>query len=497
MLSLQSRKRGAINLLVMVVLASLLRIPSLFEPLWNLDEAMYITIGRSLAEGKKLYSDIYDNKPPSLYYLALLANGSFISYRALTFIFGLTSVIIFYFFSQKFFKSPKIKVNSDVHSEKKWLLAVIAFIFFVSTPVFEGNTGNAELFFLLPLLSAIYIYISSPNSLKKLFMSGILMGLGILIKIPVLLDATLISYLLFIGWYQNGNFKKLIQSQLFYSAGISLPILLVGIYLWNLGTLNDFIQANLINNFSYLKEWPVSYLYGFEVLSTRVLLLVIFLISLFPLSKVLDKPTFLILVWFSLGLSGVLLSSRPYTHYFLQIAPTLALAIPMVLVSTPPKKIIPLAILTTFILVFVNFSFLRQKPVEYYLNFLNYIRGNKTYESYISWFGDDTLQNYYLASRLKHFRKLENPENDSIYIYSDNPALYVLTNHTPQVKYFVWFHVDAYSDKTAVSENLERNPPYAIVTIRPLEWFPSLNTLINKKYKLVESVGSTRIYALR
>src|SRR6202166_3137744 len=54
-------RRAAVPGLVTLVI---LRLPSLMEPHWYTDEAGYVNVGRSLLQGKVLYAQIWNNKPP-------------------------------------------------------------------------------------------------------------------------------------------------------------------------------------------------------------------------------------------------------------------------------------------------------------------------------------------------------------------------------------------------------------------------------------------------
>jgi hypothetical protein len=47
-----------------------LRGPSLVEPTWYSDEGTYADVGRALLHGATLYRDVWDNKPPGVYWLA-------------------------------------------------------------------------------------------------------------------------------------------------------------------------------------------------------------------------------------------------------------------------------------------------------------------------------------------------------------------------------------------------------------------------------------------
>src|SRR5215469_1652505 len=86
---------GATVLLVLVAL----RLPSLFEPAWSSDEGAYANIGRALDLGGVLYSGVWDNKPPGMYWLsaAAMAGGASVLRMqiALTVIVALETLLVF------------------------------------------------------------------------------------------------------------------------------------------------------------------------------------------------------------------------------------------------------------------------------------------------------------------------------------------------------------------------------------------------------------------
>ncbi len=53
----------------------LLRIPSFIEPPWYSDAGTYADIGWALNHGARLYVDVWDNKPPGIYWLSALLVG--------------------------------------------------------------------------------------------------------------------------------------------------------------------------------------------------------------------------------------------------------------------------------------------------------------------------------------------------------------------------------------------------------------------------------------
>ena len=126
----------------------LLRLPSLFEPYWYGDEGIYQVLGVAMRSGRLLYRDIWDNKPPLLYYFYSLFNSDQFYVRLFSLIVGLISVFAFFYLSKKLFKKEKIVFLTT---------AVYAVLF--GLPLLEGNIANAENFMLLPtILAAILIF---------------------------------------------------------------------------------------------------------------------------------------------------------------------------------------------------------------------------------------------------------------------------------------------------------------------------------------------------
>ena len=81
---------------IILIVFSLLRLPSLFEPLWYGDEGIYQVLGRAVLHGTTLYQGIWDNKPPFLYLTYALVNADQFAIRLLSFLAGILSVYGFY-----------------------------------------------------------------------------------------------------------------------------------------------------------------------------------------------------------------------------------------------------------------------------------------------------------------------------------------------------------------------------------------------------------------
>ena len=59
----------------LVSLALALRLPAFFDPIAHMDDQFYRLVGTQLLEGADLYVDIWDRKPPGMFYLAALISA--------------------------------------------------------------------------------------------------------------------------------------------------------------------------------------------------------------------------------------------------------------------------------------------------------------------------------------------------------------------------------------------------------------------------------------
>lgn len=170
-----------------------LRMPSLIEPYWYGDEGIYQVIGKALNNGYILYKDIWDNKPPLLYFVYALGNGDQLILRSLSLIVGTFSSVIFFFLAQIVLKSQRAA-----------LLATLLYVVLFATPIIEGNIANAENFMILPIIiSALLIYKetdqrrgSLPAAPLSFPIAGFLLGTAFLLKIVALFDLAAFCFFL-------------------------------------------------------------------------------------------------------------------------------------------------------------------------------------------------------------------------------------------------------------------------------------------------------------
>jgi len=177
------KSRGYWFLLITSFFFFLLRLPSLFEPYWYGDEGIYQVLGIAMNQHRLLYRDIWDNKPPLLYFVYSIFGSDQFWVRLFSLLVGLLTVIAFYFLVRKLFEKERIV----------WITTALFTLLF-GLPLLEGNIANAENFMLLPIITAGFLVLKStetkiPNAKYKLLLTaGFLLGVAFLFKIVAVFD---------------------------------------------------------------------------------------------------------------------------------------------------------------------------------------------------------------------------------------------------------------------------------------------------------------------
>lgn len=450
----------------------LFRLPSFFEPLWYGDEGIYQVIGTSLNHGKLLYSQAFDNKPPLLYWLYAALQSNQFSIRIMSAIFGILATTTFFFLSKKLFDNAK--KNNNIH-----LITTSLFAILFALPTLEGNIANAENFMLFPILAAAILILDS-----KLFIAGLILGFAFLFKIVAIFDlAAFISFYFIVNF--NSLKKEVGISKIF--AGFLLPISLVTLFFVLNGTLTDFAKATFISNISYVN-------YGNKIgnlpllLFVKLALLSGFLLFAIAKRKLISLPTLFISIWFAFSLFNAFFSQRPYTHYLLVLIPSFSLMTGLILSDRKYQKIITVTLLFSILVIVKEFGVPRfDKAVNYYQNFISYLKGKKTTAQYQAFFDRNTPFDYEIA----RFIRPKLGTRDTIFVWGNNAQLYQLTGVIAPTKYVVAYHITNYKDGPSLTKlDLEKNKPKFIVIMPNSGSIPF--PLIN--YSLIMNINNATIY---
>lgn len=470
--------------LVILILVLVLRIPSFFEPYYYSDEMIYLALGQGIRHGLLLYRDIFDNKPPLLYLTAALA-GNLFWFKAILAFWNIITVTFFYKLAEKLFTK-----NVRVQMVSTFMFAILTTI-----PLFEGNIVNAELFMIGFSVIAFYTLLSEKLNSKKIFLAGVLFGIGTLFKIPAAFDASVIV----IYWLIATDFKdwvKAIKNSLILFLGFIAPILISVIFFLLKGALLNYVNAAFLQNVGYLSSYrpgdiQKSFLIRNAPLLTRTFFVFFGSVVLFLSRKKLSKNFILFCVWTLLGLFSVTLSERPYPHYFIQMAAPVSFLLGMFFVEKSVEQafvVLPLA-LSFFVPVYYKFYY--YNTANYYSRFVNFASGKISKTQYLQSFGSNVERNYQISDFLVN----SSLPSDKVFMWDpDSATVYALARRLPPIKYVADYHITDYSSLAKITADVSKTLPKFIILTSGHSYL-NLSLLIREKYLLIAQIGNANIYS--
>lgn len=486
-MNILARKEKDFLFLILIIFSFfILRLPSLFEPYWYGDEGIYQTIGIAINQGRLLYSDIWDNKPPLLYLLYAFFNSDQFFVRFVSLLFGIASVITFFEVAKKLFGE---KMHHIV------LVTTSLFSLLFAIPLLEGNIANAENFMLFPTLLAAFFLLSFARTKKPLFLagSGFLLSVSFLFKTVAAFD--MVAFSLFAFFVTFTEWKRLlpqIKSILFLPIAFSIPILLTALFFIFKGAFVYFYQASFTQMIGYV-GYGNRFIIPQGLLIAKLLLLAFSCFFIFTERKKLNKETLFIIIWFAFSLFNAFFAGRPYTHYMLVLLPSFILFFGLLLSNTQPvsikKSMMVIFIVVLFII--INYFNFFKKTVFYYQNFISFMTHAKSVSDYRAFFDSNTPKDYETAQ----FINMHVHANESIFVWGNNAQLYKLTNKLPSTRFTVAYHMTASKETLKETERsfYKASPKFIIIVLHDSP-FPYGLTAYANRIIINEHVIYERIY---
>lgn len=487
-------------LILIVGLVVVFRIPSLFEPHHYGDEEIYFVMGRAWREGVPLYAEAFDHKPPLIYILAGIAESVF-AMRLMLMVTMVVHTVFVWLLNRELFEVA-IKGKGEKIERLKIALNVVStglFAFLTTWPRIEGNIANAELYMMTPITIFLYMIIRNrKREILKYYVAGVVAGLGLLFKVPVVFDfaGILIWYFLFQEKKFVGSIKRIFDPGL-WAAGVGFitPIGLTVINYASKGIIQEYLSGALLINFGYVSSWSTSS-YSFNPFASglfvRGMIVGVVTLVLYIFRARINKGLMVVSLWYIYSLFGSLLSGRPYPHYLLQPVVPLAIILPYLYVSR--KRVTDILVIVSMVVMgavaVVKIGFWGYPTVSYYKNFVDATTGRKNKEEYLNYF-ESARRNIplyeFLSARMMG-------EHD-LYIWGTDSTLYNLLDKLPAGgKYIVSFHVRDFEAYDEVMQNLEINKPKYIVVLPDPIVFPQLFALLRSSYVEIANIEGSVIY---
>ncbi len=219
---------------VVFSLTTAIRIRLLGIPLER-DEGEYAYAGQLLLQGIPPYKLAYSMKFP----------GTYVAYAITMFLFGQTItathlglLLVNSSTSALIFFIGKRLLNSTVG-----IVAAASYALLSLSPSVLGLAGHATHFVVLPVLGGAFLLLNQRNRLGmgRLFLSGLLTGLGLLMKQPELFFILFGAIYLFLGDVRTGLvLRKAILRNLVFAGGVATPLVITFLVLWYAGVFARF-----------------------------------------------------------------------------------------------------------------------------------------------------------------------------------------------------------------------------------------------------------------
>lgn len=479
-------------ILVLLLIVTVSRLPTLVTPNFYGDEEIYFVMGRAWSNGVPLYEAMFDHKPPLIYIIAGIFSTVTL-FRSFLLLSMLVHTALFWKLAQKFW------------GERHLFLAKLSSLIFVALttlPTLEGHIVNAELLMMMPVTaSLLMIWRSGTEPEKKplwVGLAGLVAGLGWLYKIPVLFDVVAIGLFLFIFSQKKfwGSVKAVCSSRfILYLVGFALPLLLTFAYYYLKGHGESYLATVFTVNLGYVSSWKSESFTTFNPLKSglvgRGIILGGYTFLLYLVRNKLERRLLFGALWSGFALFGALLSYRPYPHYLQEVVPAVSLLIPTLFTTqTLLGWIVWSGIIGGAIATQRDVAFWAYESKSLYTNYWQLITKQITREEYQNRF-DNAQRNYRVAEYIKERIGSE----AQIYVWGSDPTIYNLTQKIPSGgKYIVSFHVRDLKKYDYVMENLYQNKPQAIVRLPGSEEFPQLSALLESTYVEVYSYDGAMVY---
>ncbi len=479
-------KKYKLILLLIILFTFLIRIPSLFEPLYYGDECIYITLGQAFNKGFVFYKRIFDHKPPLIFLTTALAQGKITYFRAFGLIWNLINVYLVY------------KVGEMlVKKQRKTAGLIAAFLFAVFSFLPEGWVSNGELFMIMPATLGLYLALKAEKLQKPNLWAwvGLSFSIAFLYKPPIALEFAGLCLAFFL--YRKKSIKEFLsifKNKKIYLLliGFFTPILVSIIYYWFHGAAEPYIRSALLQNIGYISSWSGDTSSGSE-LYYRALILLASLIAVYIFRKKLGFKFYLILLMALMGGFGVFLSERPYPHYLIQVTPWIALLITQILFN---HKLVQITGGLFFIGLMswgvFKYEFWWYPVAPYYKNFYSFAVGKKNRQQYFDYFENKTHLEYQMA---RYIRSITNPK-ENIFVWSNSSScIYALTDRLPPGKYVTDFHITDFNGIKETTQDLNNNPPKLIITdTEEHREFEQLDKLLLTGYSQIKEFDNFTIY---
>ena len=506
---INNQVKEVLTVLLIVVFAGLIRIPSLTQPLGP-DQGVVAVIGKGILNGELPYRDYWEMGSPAIFFTyALIFKVFGVSMAAIPIadmlVSMLTTLLIFL-------------LARSIWDNKTGYVSALFFAFFSNGVCLGMHSGGDIAFgtfwyiaqresFLLPLaVASIYLIVSSEIkqiTSFRLFLSGLLAGLAFVYKFPaVLIFFCILIYLNgTVLWGKTGERPTiLVKKNVTLLLGFALAILPFGIFFVFKGAMSDMTDAVFKYVFSVYGNLEHNYLGIAKMGLTRTLfigkeqfILWIFFItsSVYILVNSRTKENLLVVLWALASLFFVISHREFFGYHYLMVIPPFSIltgygiikalgptfSVRQMFSSELGKAFVVLTLMAN-LLFFATLNYMHYTKFYYYvtgkINKIQYYDFFRAYPKHDYSFPADYSVAQYVAERTD--------VDDKIYIIGGIESVihFLSERRSPSRFIFSWIILSPHMHSRVKQAELYREEllkalraetPEYIITIRPIEHF--------------------------
>lgn len=325
--------------IVVLLIAVLLRLPSLWTPILDVDEAIFSGFANSILGGGVPYLAALDNKPPGIY----------LFYAAVFFVFGKNNMIAVHALTiicAWFTAIFCARIARRFGGEKAGLWAAIFYAVFTTVSIPKFIATSIAIVMMLPLTASIDAALEWERSGKtrNILISGLLCGCACIFKFQAGINLFVMAAYLFTLrpiWFGRGIMKTSCKGFAVFVLGCVVTGGIVVSWLVAVGAWDAFVfwvvkegSLNYIANAAKLSDcWGMFAKYGGTLAAGMPLVLWFSGAQCVRLARdlmrrqlsVQNVGAFLVFIWLVLSIIPVCIGGKFYPHYFLQLFPALCI----------------------------------------------------------------------------------------------------------------------------------------------------------------------------
>lgn len=473
-----------------LLLLVILRLVFLHEP-FERDEGTYAYIGQEILRGAIPYRDMIEIKPPGVMYIyaaiVSLTGASLEGIRIITALYATLTCTVVFLTARRF------------NGSRAGLLAALLFAVYEGTPMLQGSSSNSEVFMLLPIAVATYYGLCWLDTGRRSFLglSGLAMGVALLIKTVALPNLLVVGALIVWRGYSRRDFRRGALDMAAFGLPIASIFLGVYGYFWLKGALPDMVYWT----FTFLKSYGAvpREVYWSRMLSgllyvgrEHVLLWAVALPTIgWLLVRERTSRAVLLAMAVPAAFLGLSLPGKFYPHYFIQLLPPLALVGGVGLARCWENRGLLRYLVLTGSLLLAGYSVMIDSPFYWQLT-----------PDQVSIAKYDTDQ-FALARQVGNYLRARTRPDDYLLQWGWEPEIYFYADRrgiTPYIAdVLVGWSCNPPEAVRQVLQNLEdKQPRYVVMQLRALQTMGTqpIQEILGKYYFLETVIGEYGLFRL-